>query len=278
MRCKPLYALIALALFLSSAAVPLSRPALAAPPPPGFHLEIAPTTNARYRALGDAFVKDGRMRAILALYTDQLVMPRVIPVRLRECGGVANAFYMPQSHEILLCYELLDAVYRAWEKVFAGDPAVGKPDVRGILPGLLVARTVNTTLFIAMHEVGHCLIHEFSFGYSGKEEDAVDDFATLAMLAMKQEQVAVDGGVAMALLTPLAKTRTLGIEVFWDAHAFGEQRYADIFCTIYGSDPAGHAAMVPTQIPAARASTCPKAYAAKSKFWNEKLAGMAHKN
>ncbi len=57
---------------------------------------------------------------------------------------------------------------------------------------------------------------------------------------------------------PMAKARTAEIEVFWDTHAFGEQRYADIFWTIYGSDLAGHAAMVPVQIPAARAGSCPQ--------------------
>jgi Putative metallopeptidase len=273
---KPPVSLIVLAVLVACfVELPAARPALAQPPPHalGFYLESKPTANAAYQALGDRFVTDGRMAAILSALTTRLQMTRAIPVRLQECSET-NAAYFAATHEIVLCYQLFDATKRANEKVFTGKPSAGKPDIRELLPAdQIVWMTMNAMLFFAMHEIGHCLIDEFAVKYSGKEEDAVDEFATVMLLAMRQEAAAANGATALDLLTPMVKVRRdLGLEAFWDAHAFGEQRYADIMCLIYGSDPANHGAMVPQQLPSSRALRCPQEYSTKASSWNEKLA------
>jgi hypothetical protein len=250
-----------------------ARADLPAAPPPGFVFEVSPTANARYKALGDAFVNDGRLARVLPAVNATLRMPRNIPVRLSGCGA-SNAVYDPNTHSIWLCYELFDEIEKGFDAMYAGDPAAGKPDVRPFLPpGLTVAKTMEAMLFIAMHEIGHALIRELQITYSGKEEDTVDEFATVLLLGGKQETIVVNGAISLWLIAPMKKVRkAMGFNAFFDEHAFGEQRYADILCLLYGSNPAEHAAMVPIQLPAARAASCENTYLVKTRFWDEKLA------
>jgi hypothetical protein len=259
---------------------PPQGPPPAPVPATGFYLDAKPPANARQRALGEAFVQDGRIPSILGALTGWIAMPRVIPVHLQTCpqGGSLpagpNAFYNPNTHEIALCYELFELIYDSYDKLYQGDDHTPgrRGDVRPYLPpGQIVAQTVNSLLFVAMHEVGHALLNEWGSGHSGSQEDAVDEFATFALLAMHKEDAAYNGALAMFLAFPMGKTLAPSGGAFWDTHGFGEQRYANITCLIYGSAPAGHASMVPMQIPAERAATCPSEYQMKKRYWDDQI-------
>ena len=42
-------------------------------------------------------------------------------------------------------------------------------------------------VFILFHEIGHALIHELNLPVVGVEEDAVDEFAAIALISMAQQ-------------------------------------------------------------------------------------------
>jgi len=85
-----------------------------------------------------------------------------ITLALEECG-VANAYYNPADKRISPCYELFH--------ILLSQYAAG-PD-----PKVLVA----LTSFVSMHEIGHALVDVLGLPVTGREEDAVDQFAVLTL-------------------------------------------------------------------------------------------------
>ncbi len=99
---------------------------------------------------------------------------------------------------------------------------------------------INNTWFVLYHELGHMLIHQLGIPVLGREEDAVDNIATYALLQMKTE--AAD----MALTDStygwvLADQQVEEFENadFYDEHSLDLQRAYAITCLMVGSDPEG---------------------------------------
>jgi hypothetical protein len=59
---------------------------------------------------------------------------------------------------------------------------------------------------------------------------------------------------------------------FWDEHAFDAQRFYNIMCLIYGSNPQKYASFIGSgQLPIERAGRCPEEYSKISRAWNRLL-------
>lgn len=97
--------------------------------------------------------------------------------------------------------------------------------------------------FTLLHEMGHLLIHELQLPVLGREEDAADQlgFVGLFLLQGKQRDAnfyakLLDVADYWRLEWRLPKApeeRVYG----WDSHALDEQRFYNIACLAYGSDP-----------------------------------------
>ena len=111
------------------------------------------------------------------------------------------------------------------------------------------------------------LIGELDMGITGGEEDAADDFAALLLAGSQNAKAAQDGALALLQLGNLSDKL-----VFWDEHSFGEQRFYNILCVIYGSDPNSHSELVPLVLPPPRAQRRPEEYRRKRKAWDANLA------
>ena len=85
------------------------------------------------------------------------------------------------------------------------------------------------------HELGHCLIHELKLPAVGKEEDAVDEFATLLLLQAGQQGELAILGAAMWFATHRQGNDTTP---FWDEHSLDLQRFYGIFTLLYATNPA----------------------------------------
>ena len=101
---------------------------------------------------------------IVARLNDSLRIPRDITLRTAHCGE-PNASYTPDDRRVTLCYEL----FRSLSEQFAGEPG-GEFLVSG------------TVAFALMHELGHALIDVLDLPTTGREEDAVDQLATVLLL------------------------------------------------------------------------------------------------
>lgn len=116
----------------------------------------------------------------------------------------------------------------------AEEPALSADQLRFI--------TANAE-FTLLHEMGHLLIHELKLPVLGREEDAADQlgFIGLFLLYGKQRdadfyQKLLDVAEYWRLESQRPKPAYEEIQP-WDSHALDAQRFYNIACLAYGSDP-----------------------------------------
>lgn len=179
-------------------------------------------------------------------------MPRTLRYVAAECGEF-GAFYRPDRAEVVLCYETLRTLYeRGVEHQHALE--LGKEH-----PLRYVRANVR---FILLHETGHALIHLLDVPATGRQEDAVDQLAAILMLRFAgldetPEQVTENLGLAANWMLSNS-TGAYNLDAYADEHALAEQRYFNLQCMIYGTDPQAFAHLVDTgDLTAARAAHCP---------------------
>lgn len=100
----------------------------------------------------------------------------------------------------------------------------------------------GNTLFTVYHELGHALIDMFDLPIVGREEDAVDGFAAVMMIAAEPDPVRDELIIAVAdawRMQSDAGDGTIDLESLWGEHALDEQRYFTVVCLMVGSDPDG---------------------------------------
>ena len=145
---------------------------------------------------------------------------------------------------------------------------------------------VGNLEYLLIHEIGHFVIAEREIPIVGPLENAADYIATLALIR-EQPLDPLRSDRALRFLVATAQGfeeawRTgvsVGAEVpYWGAHALTIQRYYQILCLLYGSDPErfAHAAEV-ASLPAARALGCVTEYARAASAYEWLLASYGRK-
>lgn len=180
---------------------------------------------------------------------------------------MTNAFWSPDNKAIIVCYEMLEILIDAFRRDINNQQEL--------------ADTVFGALeFIFYHELGHALIDIFEIPSTGREEDAVDQFSTLFLLD-------TDVGIASALsgasfFYKIAESSGGSVQdlAFWDEHSLNQQRFYNIVCLVFGSDPNRYQNLVMQNskgflpgngsgiLPKERAVRCPSEYADINRSWN----------
>lgn len=179
-----------------------------------------------------------------------------------ECGEF-GAFYRPDAGDIVLCYETLQALYeRGREQQNAGGLGSDYP-----------LRYIRANVrFIVLHETGHALIDMLDLPVTGRQEDAVDQLAAILMLHFAgadetPEQVIENLRMAADWMLSLS-TGAYDLDAYADEHALGEQRYFNLQCLIYGTDPINYAGIVDAgDLTPARAKSCPRETRIVGRAW-----------
>jgi hypothetical protein len=185
------------------------------------------------------------------------VLPQDIEIRFADCGQ-ENAFFNPGPNRITLCYELVTALIRDYGPLTRSDSA-------------LSIAVLRTTFFVFYHEFGHALVHVLDLPVTGREEDVVDQLATLVLLHGGEEGLdAALQGADWFRLNAGNGNRT----PYWDEHGLDAQRYFNIICWIYGSNPSQYQGLLGPQwaLPAERAGRCPAEYQQMAGAWDRLLA------
>ena len=233
--------------------------ALAQPEPPraDFRLRYDPPEQAASEPVHRKVVELDLLARVpeLQVLEHLLVLPAPITVRATDCAS-DGSMYLPKTREIVVCYALLQVLWTRGERLAedAANDAAGRD--------AFAPRYVWANLrFILAHEVGHALIEELDLPVTGRVEDAVDQFASLMMQRVVDEgETAGDAAwnLRMAAVDLLAGSKGhYPLEAFADAHAFGEQRYFNLQCLLYGTDPVRYAELVEGgDLPADRARGC----------------------
>lgn len=226
----------------------------------GFAVQINQTGNPQAYGYIVQWLQSGNWLQEFANQMNQgFALPERVWIVSADCGE-ENAYWRPDRRAIVLCYELLDGIFREFRYDGLSQEQFG-------------VAVASTSMFILLHEVGHGLIDVLNLPATGREEDVVDQFATLVLAASddgsstywaaqywRQRQDVGDWGIFKFDSTP-----------FSDEHAFDEQRFYNIVCWSYGSNPQNRRFLLEL-LPENRAVRCPQEYARMSSAWESLLA------
>ena len=139
----------------------------------------------------------------------------------------------------------------------------------------LVQFVVGNALFILGHELGHALVSDFRLPVLGREEDAVDIFATLALLHAGTDfahGVLVDA--AKGLMLAAERNARMGVPpAFYGEHGLDQQRAYKILCLMVGSDPETFRGLAQdAMLPKERQETCQADFELAKTSWLSLLA------
>ncbi|UNK57220.1 DUF4344 domain-containing metallopeptidase [Pseudoxanthomonas daejeonensis] len=248
---------------LSRQAGPPGKPASGAPGPAFEYAYIPPASRDLkdiYRRVREADL--WRQLPEVQEIDGMFALPRRLRFVTAECGE-PGAFYRPEQAEVVLCYETLRALYAQGQ---AHQQALGLGKDH---PLRYLRANVR---FMVLHETGHALVDLLDLPVTGRQEDAVDQLAAILMLRF--------GGLAespgeviddLRLVANWMLTRSTGaydLDAFADEHALGEQRFFNLQCLIYGTDPDDFAGMIEAgDLTAARAAGCPRESRQTSRAW-----------
>jgi Putative metallopeptidase len=170
-----------------------------------------------------AKMKERRILEGAAAMLGALRLPRSITLKGASCGE-SNAWYDSDTDVITFCYELVRDFVKG----------AGKSERFNLTPEQAV---IGPFLFIVLHETAHAVFAVLAIPVLGREEDAADQVATLAAIR-------VGGDFAERMLRAAAfmyeqdsAARKVGEEDFADVHGLDRQRYYNVLCLAWGSDP-----------------------------------------
>ena len=209
-------------------------------------------------AIHSALIGQEAVDRIVGELKKQIALPFDIHVVFEECGD-EDAFYDRETHEIIVCYELIDGYYYLFSHKLKARAARNE-----------AAKGAIVSIFL--HEVAHALIDGWELPITGREEDAADQFATLWLIngMADGEQMALNSARSFKLFAHLERGQK---KVYSDPHSLDEQRFYDTICLIYGHRPEKYEYLIREgTLPAERAVDCEEDYARLNKSWQTLLA------
>lgn len=227
-------------------------PAAARPPANAGRFRVAyqPVRDSVFAEWQDDFRQDHFLEDIADWMNDWVRLPQDVTLTFAQCGE-SNSFYEPKNRTVTVCFELVDEL----DHMFADDRDRDQ--------------SVNDALlFTTLHEVGHALVNVLDLPITGREEDAVDQLASLILVdeAEDGDEAAVNG------VRGLPDDDQLDDLAFADEHALNGQRFYNVLCLVYGQDPEAYAEWTKDgTLPAERAERCPEEYAQTRASWQKLL-------
>jgi len=186
-----------------------------------------------------------KIRGILS----PLRLPHRLTIRAQDCDGVSNAWY--DEGTVTICYEFVDDI---WKNAAAETTAAGVSPIDTVLGPLAD---------VVLHEVGHAVFDIWKVPIFGREEDAADQFSAYIMLQFKKDDARrLILGNAYQYKNDLRPDAPIALTKFADEHGTPAQRFYNVLCLAYGSDPKFYQDIVDKgYLPQARSEGCEDEYA-----------------
>ena len=208
------------------------------------------------------------LESLVSTLNTRIALPYDIGVVASQCDEV-NAFWSPDEQIVIICYELFEYLNEVFR---AGTSSQEELD----------NEVLGAVEFIFYHELGHTLIDTFSIPFTGREEDAVDQFSSIILLGEGKVSSALSGASFFFASgqEAVASGASLSDLAFWDEHSLDQQRFYDIVCLVYGSDPETYDFLLKREdkgfllsssegyLPKERADRCFEEYKDISNSWN----------
>ena len=218
-------------------------------------------STAHRKEIQKAFQEERLFEDVVESLNASLVLPRNVEIRLMECKE-ANAFYDPEEKAILLCYEGFEHLM----EIFSSE---GQTEAES---DQAAEKAVAALVFTFYHELGHALIDVYDLPVTGREEDAVDQLATVMLLETWDGEDSELSILSSAEAFELDAGEEGAEADLADEHSLDQQRYYNLVCWIYGSDPDYFSDVAKEwELPANRAEQCSGEYARMSASWNTLL-------
>lgn len=156
---------------------------------------------------------------------------------------------------------VIEAAVAAWDET--GDPAAGDDALDR------ATFVVGNLAWFMFHEFGHALVTEFQLPVLGKEEDAVDMFATITMVIDSNDEV-LDGMIAEVVEAWFDGGLYANLD--YGQHSVDEQRAFMVVCMLVGSDPEGYAEYATDAgMPSDRQESCKWDFEKADHAWKSQL-------
>lgn len=179
-----------------------------------------------------------------------------------------DADYNPEESAVFLCYEMVDYLLRQANSLYVDkDPAFRLQYIKARLQ------------LILLHATGHALIDQLKLPPPMDVEEAVDQLvATLILLGMKNEDDPEQLTHMLAMNAAGFKADpsvqpAYNRDYFSEKHGWNEERYSNVLCMIYGSDPKKYASIIDQGLlPESRATSCREDASGKYEAWVDFLS------
>jgi hypothetical protein len=184
----------------------------------------------------------GLMLEIAKPLNELIALPYDVYLNFDKCGQ-PNAFYNRVNKEITMCYEFLVEFERVFKQVTKNEKEIDD----------MVFGAMTVFFF---HELGHCLIDVWDLPATGREEDAVDQLALVILLdgTREGENMVISAATFFAIAGDEQGTKNLA---FWGEHSLDQQRFYDMLCLTYGSNPTKNEHLIKNKVlPVERAVGC----------------------
>ena len=219
-----------------------------------FKIVYSATQSPQYTEMNRLIKGSGIFEETASFLNLLLILQKDFPITFKECGFV-NAYYTLATKEIFICDELVENFAQNFVYFVSSEAELDKA-------------VTDATFFILFHELGHGLIDIYDLTYSGKEEDVADQLSTLVLVNLGEDGAkAAITGANLFYIT--SSNIDAGSYPFWDEHSLNQQRYYNILCWVYGSDPQKYSNFVGVYgLPQERAVRCQREYENMSEFWD----------
>lgn len=217
--------------------------------------------NQAFLPIAESLEESGFYQRLAEEVSNAYILPKDITFRFTELNSV-NAHYDPEKNEIAIAYELVEA----YAQLFDFDP--DDPDAA-------LSEYIDASLYTALHELGHCFVDLFGLPIVGREEDAVDEFATLLLAEIGDANGfnALIAGMQQFYSDAESGGGVLSESAFADEHSLDKQRFYATLLLAYGSNPTKyHHLIASVSITPEQAAYAPEEYKRKKRTW-ERLLG-----
>lgn len=197
------------------------------------------------------------------LNSSGLVIRENINVFLGNCNK--GAYWYGAGKEIGLCYDFITKSFSRFKELGYSDDESLK-------------NTINFSIFVFYHELGHGLIDILPLNAVGQEEDTVDEFASVMMYRKYSPNKAAD--IILSASDYLAFTTSPA----WGEHSPGDRRLFQLTCFVFGSNPERYGEIFERRLIILnngvrpndktilhRAALCRNDFVRKTKQWNRLL-------